>query len=97
MVSPSDALTEAAQYAALTPPVNVSGQPAISLPLGLTGAGLPFGLPLIGPDFAEGDILAIARQLEQAMPWRERRGPSGTNTSSRRRAGAFLPRKDRAP
>jgi amidase len=74
-LAPSDALIKAAQYAALTAPVNVSGQPAISLPLGLTRAGLPFGLQLIGREFAEGDILAVARQLEQAMPWRQRRAP----------------------
>jgi amidase len=79
---PTDALTQAARYAALTAPANISGQPAISLPLGLTRSGLPFGLQLIGREFAEADILTVARQLEITLPWRQRRAPERSTASA---------------
>jgi amidase len=50
-------------------PFNVTGQPAISLPLHRTGAGLPVGVQLAGPVGAEARLLSVAGQLEQAAPW----------------------------
>ncbi|HTX45504.1 MAG TPA: amidase [Solirubrobacteraceae bacterium] len=55
--------------------VNVTGQPAISLPLYLGEDGLPNAIQLIGRPAGEGPLLALAHQLEQAMPWTGRRPP----------------------
>ncbi len=74
-LAPADAFAAAAQLGAFTALFNITGQPAISIPLGLTTAGLPMGLQLVGTMFAEADVLAVARQLEEAMPWRDRHAP----------------------
>jgi amidase len=53
--------------------VNVTGQPAISLPLYQGADGLPTAVQLIGPPAREEVLLQLARQLEQALPWADRR------------------------
>ncbi len=55
------------------PLYNVTGAPAISLPLATTSDGLPIGLHLGGPMYGEGDLIALAAQLEQARPWQHNR------------------------
>jgi aspartyl-tRNA(Asn)/glutamyl-tRNA(Gln) amidotransferase subunit A len=45
---------------------NLAGLPALSIPSGLTQSGLPIGLQLIGPAFAEANLLAVAHAFEQA-------------------------------
>ena len=55
-----------------TRPVNVWGLPAISVPCGFTEAGLPIGLQIIGPHWAEGKVLQIAYAYEQATAWYKR-------------------------
>ncbi|MBA3263286.1 MAG: amidase [Thermoleophilaceae bacterium] len=52
---------------------NVTGQPAISLPLFHGEDGLPLGAQLAGRPAGEGQLLALAAQLEAARPWAERR------------------------
>jgi amidase len=52
---------------------NVTGWAAISLPLGVSSAGLPIGVQLMAPD--ETVLLQLARQLEVAAPWADRRPP----------------------
>jgi amidase len=54
-------------------PYNCTGQPAISLPLGMDNAGLPIGVQLVGAPRGEAVILGLAAQLEQARPWIGRR------------------------
>jgi amidase len=52
---------------------NVTGQPAISLPLFHGDDGLPLGVQLAGRPAGEGQLLALAAQLEGARPWAQRR------------------------
>jgi amidase len=59
-------------YGPFTVIFNISGQPAISLPLAESDSGLPIGVQLVAPYGREDLLLRIAAQLEQAMPWRER-------------------------
>jgi amidase len=53
---------------------NISGQPAISLPLG-EAAGLPAGVQFVGRRGDDAGLLALAAVLEQEMPWAHRRPP----------------------
>lgn len=48
-----------------TYPFNISGNPAASIPAGLSGAGLPVGLQVVGPRHADASVLAFCRDLEQ--------------------------------
>jgi amidase len=52
---------------------NVTGSPAISLPLYESEAGLPLAVQLIGRPAQEGALLALAAQVEAAAPWAQRR------------------------
>jgi aspartyl-tRNA(Asn)/glutamyl-tRNA(Gln) amidotransferase subunit A len=54
-------------------PFNMTRQPACSIPCGLTGAGLPSGLQIVGPLYAEDRVLRAARAFETTQP--ERRPP----------------------
>jgi amidase len=60
----------------LTWPFNMSGQPAISLPLHMSPSALPIGVQLVGGPWEEAHLLRVAAQLEQALPWTARR-PAG--------------------
>ena len=48
---------------------NLTGQPAISVPVGLGADGLPVGIQIVGRPLAEDRLLQVARQLEYASPW----------------------------
>ncbi|KAA1425579.1 amidase [Nocardioides antri] len=54
---------------------NVTGMPAISLPLHWTDDGLPVGVMLAGRPADEETLLALAAQVEAAAPWSDRRPP----------------------
>jgi len=54
---------------------NVTGLPAVSLPLHWTDADLPVGVQLVGGPWQEAPLIALAAQLEQARPWAERQAP----------------------
>lgn len=52
---------------------NISGQPAISLPVAVAPSGLPIGVQVVGAPFDEVTVLRLAAQLEQAVAWADRR------------------------
>ncbi|MEJ8632163.1 amidase [Streptomyces sp. MS2.AVA.5] len=56
-----------------TPLFNLSGAPAITLPLSTTADGLPIGVQLSADLCGESTLLALAGQLERALPWNQRR------------------------
>ncbi|MDA3021706.1 MAG: amidase [Actinomycetota bacterium] len=60
------------RFTPFTAPYNMTGQPAISVPLYWTERGLPIGVQLVGRPFAEVTILSLAGQLERAQPWAHR-------------------------
>jgi amidase len=60
------------RYAAFTALFNVTGQPAVSLPLYWTHGGLPIGSMLVGRPADDGGLLAVSAQVEAARPWAHR-------------------------
>jgi amidase len=71
---PMGLFTRSAAFTPFTAIANVTGQPAISLPLA-EHDGLPVGVQLFGRPAQEGVLLAVAAQLEGALPWADRRPP----------------------
>lgn len=57
------------RFAVFTPPFNMSGQPAISLPLHRNSQGLPVGIQLVAAYGREDLLIRVAAQLESAHPW----------------------------
>ena len=70
--TPHQATTRMEQFPRFTAFANVTGQPAISLPLCWTAAGLPLGIQLIGRYADEATLFRVAAQLEAARPWADR-------------------------
>jgi amidase len=60
------------RYAAFTALFNVTGQPAVSVPLHWTDEELPIGSMLVGRPADEATLVALSAQLEQARPWATR-------------------------
>ena len=70
---PLATFTRSGLFTPFTPVINATGQPAISLPLFEGEDGLPLGVQLVGRPAAEGPLLALAAQLEEALAWAARR------------------------
>jgi amidase len=66
---PMAGMKRAAEWVSFTPPFNVSGQPAINVPLRWNDAGLPVGVQLVAAYGREDLLIRLASQLEAAQPW----------------------------
>lgn len=64
-----EAFDRVANYASFTPAQNVSGAPAITLPMGFSKNGLPIGIQFAAASGQEKMLLALAYELEEAKPW----------------------------
>jgi amidase len=62
-------------FTPFTAVANLTGQPAMSLPLHWTDGNLPVGVHAVGPPAGDGLLLSLAAQVEEARPWRSRRPP----------------------
>ena len=69
---PMAGMKRASRFVPFTPPWNMSGQPAISLPLHWNADGLPIGVQLVAAYGREDVLIRVAAQLEAAQPWADR-------------------------
>ena len=68
-VPPGSGMSRWPEWTPFTYPFNLTQQPAASVPCGLTSKGLPAGLQIVGPRFADALVLRAARAYEKAAPW----------------------------
>jgi amidase len=74
-VEPAENFERQKRFTPFTAVYNVSGQPAVSVPLHWTAEGLPIGVMLAGRMGEEGTLISLSAQLEQARPWAGRHPP----------------------
>ncbi len=74
----------AGHFTPYTALVNVTGLPAISLPLYHGEDGLPTAIQLVGAPAREDMLLSLSTQLERAQPWADRRPPLAVAAPSSR-------------
>ena len=72
---PWEQFDRAISFTPFTAAFNVTGQPAISLPLHWSDAGLPIGVQLVGPPLGDALLVRVASQIEEVRPWADRRPP----------------------
>ena len=72
------AMLRLAKFIPFTFAQNYSGQPAISVPVGIAADGLPEAVHLVGRPNDEATLISLAAQLESARPWADRRPPAAT-------------------
>jgi amidase len=74
---PWEHFRNAGRFTPFTQVANVTGLPAVSVPLSWTDDGLPVGVQLVGRPADEATLFRVSAQLERARPWRDRRPPLG--------------------
>jgi amidase len=72
---PREQFDRAYLFTPYTATVNVTGQPAASVPFTTGPDGLPRGVQLIGKPLREEQLLSLCAQIEEARPWRDRTPP----------------------
>jgi amidase len=70
---PAATFSRCGDFTPFTPLFNVTGQPAVTLPLHQWDDGMPMAIQLVGPPVGEAMLLSLAAQLEAAEPWADRR------------------------
>ena len=73
--NPLNGLFRSSITAGFAAPINITGQPAISVPLHQSPTGLPIGMQFVGAPAREDVLIRLAAQLESAQPWADRRPP----------------------
>jgi amidase len=74
------------RYVPFTQLANLTGTPAMSVPLHWTAAGLPLGVQFVGRFGSEDKLLQLAHQLEGAAPWFDRLAPLAQENAAQREA-----------
>jgi amidase len=74
-VDPAENFERQKRFTPWTAIYNVSGLPAVNVPLHWTAEGLPIGVMLAGRMGDEGPLISLSAQLEQARPWKDRHPP----------------------
>lgn len=72
---PIEQLLRNTEFTPFTAVANLTGLPAMSLPLHWSDTGLPIGVHAIGPPAGDSVLLSLAAQIETARPWADRRPP----------------------
>jgi aspartyl-tRNA(Asn)/glutamyl-tRNA(Gln) amidotransferase subunit A len=67
-----DAVEQARRLTRFTAPFNLTGLPALALPCGFTGQGLPIGLQIVGAPWSEAGLLRAGHAFETATTWHQR-------------------------
>jgi amidase len=75
-------LVSNARYAPYAAAWNIAGFPAMAVPTGVRGDGLPSAVQLVGPPGSELTLLAVAGQIEAVSPWR-RHAPGWPRANAR--------------
>ncbi len=73
--NPLYGIIRAAEFVPFTPVCNITGQPAMSVPLFWNEAGLPVGTHFVARFGDEATLFRLAAQLEEARPWADRHPP----------------------
>ena len=76
----AEMVEERFRFSPFTPVFNVTGQPAVSLPLWWNGEGLPIGVQLAGPPAGEAVLIRVSSQLEEARTWQVHLPPVTTSS-----------------
>jgi len=74
-VEPAGNFERQKQFTPFTPVYNMTGQPAVNVPLHWNADGLPIGVMLAGRMGDEATLISLSAQLEQARPWKDRHPP----------------------